>query len=185
MPRSVCLSADTVWLVLSGCLNCMTCMAAYAFHMIVLAPHMYFTCTADTQYYTCNSCCANTLHLPHFPHKISVCFKVHVCFHYFWTFCCYFHPFVSLYPPFYLLLTSPSLGSLLPLSLNLQSRLWSAPVRSLRDAHARCAPPAHLGAVLSQWWRWRRSLSSPRLASLNTLGSSTCFSSERQHHCGR
>lgn len=45
----VCLSADSVT-VLSVCLNCMTCMAAHAFHVIVLAPHIYANaCMSHTQ----------------------------------------------------------------------------------------------------------------------------------------
>lgn len=70
-------------------------------------------------------------------------------------------------------------------SLNLQSRLWSAAVRCKTYVPARCAPAARSEAVLWRWWRWRRSPSSLGLASLNTLGSSTCFLSERRRRYGR
>lgn len=70
-------------------------------------------------------------------------------------------------------------------SLNLQSLLWSAPVRCLRGDLAHSAPAAHSWAVRSQWWKWRRCLFSRGCASSNTSGSSICFLSERRHHCER
>lgn len=69
--------------------------------------------------------------------------------------------------------------------LNLQSLLWSAPVRCLRGDLAHSAPAALSGAVRSPWWKWRRCLFSRARASSNTSASSICFLSERRHHCER
>lgn len=70
-------------------------------------------------------------------------------------------------------------------SLNLQVPLWSAPVHYPKGDLAQSAPADRLGAVRSQWWKWRRCPFSLGHASLNTSGSLICFSSERRHHCER
>lgn len=101
-----------------------------------------------------------------------------------WSFLRYLHSILLLSPllPFLFLL----LFLLVELiSMKMQFRLWIAPVHSPMDAPALCDPHAHLGALQSLWWRWHRSPSSLGHASLNTLGSSTCFLSERLHHYGR
>lgn len=200
---SVCRHCVTV---LSVCLNCMTCMAAHAFQVIVFAPHIYTTAcevthVSETHNWFTNTRCEYTHVLPavqtltrlHFgiSHSHFFCFKVYIRFSFldcFWVFyrisilCCLFFPS----PPLVLFLF-PSSGPLpaRSLSLKLQSHLWTVAVHCLRDVPARCAPTAHLVAVQCQWWKWHQSPSYLGHASLSTLGSSTCFLSERQHHYGR
>lgn len=70
-------------------------------------------------------------------------------------------------------------------SLNLQAPLWSAPVHYPKGDPAQSAPADRLGAVRSQWWKWRHCPFSLGHASSNTSGSLICFSSERRHHCER
>lgn len=176
-------------------------MAAHAFHVIVLAPlihttlhvksHIYLTYRQLTYshitVHTCYSSCvnANSIFSCTFTFTFLSALKFISAFHFSTIFEC-----ISIF--FCLFFSFPSfpfsrlpLVDLCLLSLNLQSHRWSAPVRFLMDVRAHCAPPAGLEAVRSPWWRWRRFPSCLGHASLNTLGSSTCFLSERQHRCGR
>lgn len=64
----------------------------------------------------------------------------------------YLHSLSSFFPsPPLVFFSRLPLLDLFPLSLNLQSHLWSAAVRCPRDVPARCAPTARSGALPSPW----------------------------------
>lgn len=100
-------------------------------------------------------------------------------------FCYLFSPFLLLFSfcIFFFWISTCALS--VCVDLNLQSHLWTGAVHCLRDVPTHYAPTARLVAVQCQWWKWHQSPSSLGHASSSTLGSSTCFLSERQHHYGR